>query len=159
MLPAAAAAAEPAPPSPAAAARPTLALVGFRFLFAYFALYHFALVDNTDFDSPWLTLAPVWHALVPWLGHHVLHIHREISFAPTGSGDKLYDWLLVATFATLAAVATVVWSILDRRRASYDRLAALLRVFIRYHLAVQMFGYGFAKVIKTQFPEIGRAHV
>lgn len=92
---------------------------------------------------------------MPWLGHHVLAIHGDISFAPTGSGDKLYDWLLAATFAALAAVATVTWSILDRRRTRYDRLAALLRVFIRYHLAVQMLGYGFAKVIKTQFPDAG----
>jgi len=152
MLPAAAVESA-APSAPAAAPWPLAQRIGFRFLFAYFALYHFALVDNTDFDKPWLTLAPLWHALVPWVGHHVFRVRGDISFAPTGSGDKLYDWLLVATFAALAAVATVVWSILDRRRTRYDRLATLLRVFIRYHLAVQMFGYGFAKVIKTQFPD------
>lgn len=148
--------AEPAPaPAPAAAPWSPAARAGFRFLFAYLALFHFALVENTDFDSPWLTLDRLWHALVPRLGHHVLGLTGDLSFAPTGSGDKLYDWLQVATFAALAAVATVVWSLLDRRRTRYDRLAALLRVFIRYHLAVQMFGYGFAKVIKTQFPDAG----
>jgi uncharacterized membrane protein YphA (DoxX/SURF4 family) len=59
---------------------------------------------------------------------------------------------LSATFLIAAAVATVVWSILDRRRTRYDRLAALLRVFLRYHIAIQMLGYGFAKLFTGQFP-------
>jgi hypothetical protein len=97
--------------------------------------------------------------LIPWLGHHVLRITTEISAEETGSGDKLYDWLLVALFATVAVVATIVWSILDRRRARYDRLASLFHVFLRYHLGIQMLDYGLAKVIPAQFPVPGPSHI
>lgn len=151
---------EPAPPpSPSAPPWSQPARIGFRFLVSYFALYHFALVDNSEWDYKWLTLKPLWTRVVPWLGHHVLHIARDIATEGNGSGDKLYDWLLAGTFACIAIVATIVWSIVDRRRARYDRLAALFHVFIRFHVAVQMITYGLAKAIPSQFPPPGSARL
>ena len=44
------------------------------------------------------------------------------------------------------------WSDLDRQRTQYVTLHKWFRLFIRFALAAQMFDYGMAKVIPTQFP-------
>jgi uncharacterized membrane protein YphA (DoxX/SURF4 family) len=49
-------------------------------------------------------------------------------------------------------LATVVWSLLDRRLNSYAGLHKWFRVFIRFSLAGQMLNYGFAKVFPAQMP-------
>ena len=133
---------------------PLAGRIGFRFLFAYYALYVVTLPSAGTGDG-WLTLARLWHGLVRWSGRHLLHVTVEIQPRFTGSGDGLYQWVLGAVCLALAAVATLAWSIVDRRRARYDRLAALLRVGLRYHLAVVMLSYGFGKVFRLQFPAPG----
>jgi len=50
-------------------------------------------------------------------------------------------------------VIAAVWSWLDRRRD--DRLRVWFRLFLRLALAAQMFYYGMAKVIPSQFPPPG----
>ncbi len=125
----------------------------FRFLFSYVALYSFGLAGNSELDYKWLTLEKLWHALVPWLGRHLLH--KDITVFTNGSGDTTYDWLLVASWGALALLAALVWSLVDRRRLQYERLFGILRVWVRYALAYQMLNYGFAKVFKLQFPAPG----
>ncbi len=124
----------------------------FRFLFSYVALYSFSLASNSQFGWDWLTLNKLWHTLIPWLGKHVLHLPKAIDNFTNGSGDTLYDWLLDGFWAVTALVAVAVWSVVDRRRTQYERLHAILRVWVRYALAYQMLSYGFAKVFKLQFP-------
>src|SRR5262249_2625499 len=57
------------------------------------------------------------------------------------------SWLLI-----VALLATVVWSLLDRRRENYVGLHKWFRLFIRFALAASMFEYGMTKIIPTQFP-------
>jgi len=54
----------------------------------------------------------------------------------------------------LSIAVTMLWSILDRRRKSYDKLFALLRVYVRYVLAFTMLSYGLSKVFRLQFGEL-----
>ena len=54
--------------------------------------------------------------------------------------------------AVLAVLAALVWTALDRRRADYATLHGWLRVYLRYVLAMVMFGYGVTKVADLQFP-------
>jgi uncharacterized membrane protein YphA (DoxX/SURF4 family) len=124
----------------------------FRLLFAYMVFFSFGLANNSDFDWSWLTLNPLWHALVPWLGKHVLHLQPDITIFTNGSGDTRYDWLLASFWVLSALVAAIVWSLVDRRRAHYEKLFRILRVWVRYALAYQMLNYGFAKIFKLQFP-------
>ena len=56
-----------------------------------------------------------------------------------------------ATALLGAGVATVVWSLLDRGRASYERAHAVLRIYLRYLLAAVAISYGVVKVIPSQF--------
>jgi uncharacterized membrane protein YphA (DoxX/SURF4 family) len=52
----------------------------------------------------------------------------------------------------LALAATLVSSIVDRRRRHYSTAHAWLRVYVRYSLAFVALSYGGFKVIKSQFP-------
>jgi hypothetical protein len=71
----------------------------------------------------------------------------------TGSGDQLWMYLQLLLVAVLAGVGTIVWSLVDRRRA-YPRLAAATIVVLRYYVAAIMIGYGIAKVAPMQFPPL-----
>lgn len=114
--------------------------ITFRFFFGYFVLYTLPFIDG------------LWHAVIPWVGAQVLRLSQPITTFTNGSGDTTYDYVLVGCKVVFAGMATVVWSVLDRRRANYNTLLYWLTVLVRYYLAFVMFSYGFAKVFKTQFP-------
>jgi hypothetical protein len=52
----------------------------------------------------------------------------------------------------IAIIATVLWSVLDRRRTHYQRLNAWFLTFIRVCLGGQLLYYGADKVIPAQMP-------
>src|SRR5262249_39748618 len=61
----------------------------------------------------------------------------------------------IAYFSTaliVASLATIVWSVIDRRRLQYQRFHAGLRVYLRYFLASVALSYGADKVIPNQMP-------
>jgi hypothetical protein len=130
--------------------------IGFRFVFSYLALYMLPApigwvpIPKTE----WIAEAwqSMWDAAVPWFGEHVLGMAPFERAMDTGSGDTTFDYAKVALVVVLAAIATVAWSALDRRRTAYPRLARGLRVYVRYYLAVTLIAYGLAKLFKVQFP-------
>jgi hypothetical protein len=128
--------------------------VAFRFVFALalLKLLPFPLdsvpVVGDRINSLWELLP---HRVVPWIGHHILHIAREIDTRPNGSGDRTYDYVLLFTVATMAAVIAICWSALARRSTSRPRSAQWLRSYLRLNLAFAMLSYGLAKVFRNQF--------
>jgi uncharacterized membrane protein YphA (DoxX/SURF4 family) len=134
--------------------------VGFRFTFSYFLLWLApgavgALglqerVISTPFRELWVSL---WHQVVPWVGANVLHLQGNFAEVANGSGDELYDYILILCIFILAAVVTVVWSVLDRKRPDYRQLYAWLRFLMRMTAGAAMIGYGLKKVFWSQFPE------
>ena len=143
--------------TPEAAPRPTWSVarrIGFRFVFAYLVLYNLPFpiggLPLTDPLKNWYD--KLWHGVVPWFAAHVLHLAKPITIFSNGSGDTTYDYVLVLVFAILAAVATLAWSLVDRRATAHPRLAFGLRVYVRYVLAYALLSYGAFKVIQTQFP-------
>jgi uncharacterized membrane protein YphA (DoxX/SURF4 family) len=128
--------------------------VGFRFLFAYLALFFFPLPSGLA-DPEWVSgsLDNAWHRVVPWVGATLLHVQAVAH--PTGSGDTAYDYVRIGCMAALAIAAAAVWSVLDRRRTDYRVLHDWMRLWLRYALAISMFTYGIVKVIKLQFPDPG----
>lgn len=127
---------------------------GFRLLASYFVLYTVPFPFNS---IPWL--GAKLQAGVRWLqvqgaellAAHVFGIEGELFSGPTGSGDTTLDYLLLVMMASLALLAAVAWTALDRGRADYRRAGAYFEVAARYVLGLVMLGYGFAKVIPTQF--------
>jgi hypothetical protein len=92
-------------------------------------------------------------ALVLWSGHHLLGIEREIPTAPTGSGDTTLAYVYLVCQIGIAVCGALVWSVLDRRRANYARLAPWLWAYVRLLLATALIAYGSYKVIPSQFPK------
>jgi hypothetical protein len=125
----------------------------FRFVFAYLVLYNFPFPLNYIpyagiIASPYQKL---WHALVPWVGRHLFH--AGTSLLPNSSGDSTYNYVQVFCFLVIASLVTLVWTILDRKRAQYARLHEGLRIYVRFALGAAMISFGAGKVIKSQFPD------
>ena len=93
--------------------------------------------------------------IISWVGVHVFRLGAPPSFQLSGSGDKMVDYLQVATLLMAAAAATVVWSVVDRRRPNYRGLHKWFRVFLRFSLGSTMIGYGMVKAIPLQMPAPG----
>ncbi|HEV3039935.1 MAG TPA: DoxX family protein [Candidatus Angelobacter sp.] len=132
--------------------------IAFRFCFAYFTLYCLStqivpgMIAIPKVRIP--SLGTIWplHHLSLWTAAHVFHISGPLVTNITGSGDRVFDWVENFCVLSLAVVAVVIWSIVDRRRKNYIALHKWFRLFVRFALACQLLGYGFAKVIPLQMP-------
>ena len=129
--------------------------IAFRFVFSYFLLYIYpgavgSLAAGTPINDAYRRM---WHAIVPWVGQNLLHLQGDMTEVANGSGDQLYDYILLLCLFVLAMVATAIWSWLDRKRANYDQLYQWLRLFVRLTLAIAMISYGSNKIFRQQFPE------
>ena len=128
--------------------------IAFRFAFSYFILYCFPFplgsFPYTNKLSGWYELG--WHKIVPWVAAHLLKLSQPITVFSNGSGDTTYDYVKVLCFFVIAATATFVWTVLDRKRASYARLHQWLRLYVKLTLGATLLTYGGYKVIPSQFP-------
>ncbi|MGW4242919.1 DoxX family protein [Nocardia sp. NPDC004722] len=134
--------------------------VGFRFGACYFGLFGLVgvigllpiLLAGIGVDTGW---ASVHHLLgwartpIGWTATHILGL--RVTSTQVGS-DSGFQWTALFLVLVIALVATVVWSVLDRRRVRYTRLYAWTRVGLRFVLAIAMFYFGMAKAIPTQMP-------
>jgi hypothetical protein len=162
-LPEALAAPAPAAPeAPPADIQPRWNLatrIGFRFTFLYFSLYVVTtqmLGGLLPFQwTPNLGGMTFMQRSISWVGVHVFRLGAPPSFQMSGSGDKLIDYLQVATLLIAAAAATVVWSLVDRQRPNYRGLNKWFRVFLRFSLGATMIGYGMVKAVPLQMPAPG----
>jgi uncharacterized membrane protein YphA (DoxX/SURF4 family) len=122
--------------------------IAFRFACSYLPLF-IVTFPPTIFRTPvQRTYVPLWNNLVDWTGKHLLHLKSPIEVF---FGDTVFEWVLVLSLLLLAAIATVVWSWIDRRR-SYVSLHEWLRLVVRLWLAAFLISYGAVKVFPAQFP-------
>jgi uncharacterized membrane protein YphA (DoxX/SURF4 family) len=131
--------------------------LAFRFCVLYFALYAAAtqilggvlLLPGLQLPA----LGTVWplRNITLWLAEHVFGLTPPLLYTGN-SGDTAFHWVQLALLLTIAIVATAIWSAWDRGRHDYPALRKWFRVFLRFALASQMFYYGMAKIIPTQFP-------
>jgi len=126
--------------------------IAFRFFFAYLVLYLFPFPVNAidAFEDATTGYDSLWARLVQPVGKALFGV--DASVLPNGSGDTTFNYVQVFCYLAIAILATLVWSLLDRKREEYARLDAWLRVYVRFGLAAAMIVYGTAKVIPTQFP-------
>lgn len=122
--------------------------VAFRFVFSFFLLSFlpFPLDLIPAIGQGWQN---VWTPIVTAVGTAVFGVTPDATF--NGSGDKLFHWIQLFVIVATSAIATLVWSIADRKAVSYLRLHAWFRVYLRFALAAAMIGYGAFKVIPSQF--------
>src|SRR6267142_2205121 len=136
--------------------------IAFRFWMVYFGLYCLAteiitsLVAVTAADLVSLPdPATVWpmRPVISWIGAHIFHVNAPVTVywgGNSGSSDCMFAWVMTFCVLVIATIATVVWSLLDRRRENYAGLHKWFRLFLRFALAGQMIIYGMVKVIPVQ---------
>lgn len=128
--------------------------VAFRFGFIYLGLYALPWVIKRPLLPDWRKAAEScgsFEGAVRWFGHHVLGVAGPLVKEYPGGGDSSFQWVRVALLVLVALLGTVVWSALDRKRTGYPLLLDLLRVYVRYGLALTMMYYGIVKVFPIQF--------
>lgn len=131
----------------------------FRFFFCYLVLYvapefgRVSLLESipkTGFVA--YVYTRLWHAITPWVAVHIFHLSgRAVTYFPTGSGDTTLSYVENFLYLFFALLATLVWSVLDRRRPNYQWLHSWLRVLVRYTLSFTLLSYGLAKIFPLQF--------
>ena len=132
--------------------------VAFRFCFVYFGLFCMSTqifgglfpIPKVDIPDP-ATLWPM-RQMIFWAADHIFHARLPLVYAGSGSGDKTFDWVLAFCLLIFAALATGIWSVLDRKRENYVTLHKWFRLFIRFALGSQLLLYGMSKVIPLQMP-------
>jgi hypothetical protein len=132
--------------------------IAFRFCVAYFTLFVMSnqmlggLIQIPKVDIPELSAFWPFRPITFWTASHVFRIKHELVYNNSGSGDKTFDWVLAFCLLVIAAVITLVWWILDRRRPNYVTFHKWFRLGLRFVLVSEMFLYGLAKAIPLQMP-------
>lgn len=113
----------------------------FRLVCAYLVLFTVGAFTNT-----------IWNPLNIWLGVHLFHLSGQaVTVVRTGSGDTALAYVQEFWGVVLAALVSLAWPVVDRKRADYRRADAWLRIFIRYVLGFVLLQYGFGKLFPVQF--------
>jgi uncharacterized membrane protein YphA (DoxX/SURF4 family) len=98
----------------------------------------------------------LWNAVVPWVSNGVLNLRHDFTRGylntASGSKDTAFVYVQVLCYLVIAVVATIVWSLLDRRRPNYEWMHKWFIVYLRLVLAVGMIPYGVLKMFPLQFP-------
>jgi hypothetical protein len=143
-------------PSPAEPVRWHLVTrIAFRFAVAYFTLYIIStqmisgLLVIPGVDVPPLASLPPLLPLTSWVATKVFGFPEPLVLV-SGSGDKPFDWTLVACLLVIAGGITTLWLLLDRRRPSYPGLQKWFRLFLRFGLGSTMLTYGMFKAFPLQ---------
>jgi len=87
-----------------------------------------------------------------WVGKDILQSNGRLEYFPTGSGDTTMAYISLLVQSALAILGTILWSVLDRKRTSYNKFFYWFLVILRAFLILFLLSYGFAKIFKTQFP-------
>jgi hypothetical protein len=102
----------------------------FRFVFSYFSIFSLTYVRRLLVSTEPLTklLSDFSHRTVPWVGKHILHITPDITIFTNGSGDTTFDYVQALCTLALAFFITLIWTIVDWKRRSYNKLHQIFRI-------------------------------
>jgi uncharacterized membrane protein YphA (DoxX/SURF4 family) len=97
------------------------------------------------------TFGHVWplRAITEWLA--ALLPGEPTVFVPGNSGDTLFHWVQLTWLTAVAVLLTIAWAWSQRPRIADDTLHDWVRLVLRFVLAGQLFYYGMAKVVPSQF--------
>lgn len=106
-----------------------------------------------------MLLSPLFETPIRWIGTTMFKINYEYDVSGNGSGDHTFAYLTLFATIVLTTIITIFWSVLDRRRKSFNKLLYWFLVFLRVVLIAAMLLYGFVKVFKLQFPSASLTHL
>jgi len=143
------------PPNGPLTAQNKIYLIGFRFIFCYLILFIFPFPFYFVPFSRYI-LNPLESGLMllaDWIGSLLFDSGYYGYNDSTGSGDTAYHYANAAACLLLALIATLIWSVLDRKRFAYPKLSLILTTFVRFYLAAELIEYGVIKIFPLQFPK------
>jgi uncharacterized membrane protein YphA (DoxX/SURF4 family) len=114
------------------------------------SLLPLALAARRTFQDTFLfpAMEKYWVAMSVWV---VTHVFGVTEFNPRYlGGDSIIQFARIALCLFFAAVATTIWTIVDRRRPNYTIVQEWLRLFVAIVLALTMVRYGVQKVMVVQ---------
>ena len=127
----------------------------FRFCLVYVALWCAATqvlggIALTPFGAlP--ALGPLWpmRAITEWTALHLFG--ATATFEPGNSGDTVFYWTQTFWLLCVSLVIAAIWWRFRGATRDEVTLRKWFRLFLRFALASQMFYFGMAKVVPTQF--------
>ncbi len=151
---------EAAGPSAPRAHWSTLTRIAFRFGFVYLGLYNLETPLYLLAFPPFVQISALYQTVrgkgVLWVSKHVLHLSHDFGtdfqIQATGTKDSTYAWVQVLCFLVIAVLATLIWSLFDRKRQEYVWLQRWFMVYLRLSLACALIPYGAIKIFPWQFP-------
>ena len=120
----------------------------FRLVFLYFSLYMLLML-----------LSPLFEAFYRSIGNVIFNINYDYEVNGNGSGDHTFAYLTLFVTAVFTVILFILWSIVDRKRPSYNKLFYWFLVFLRVILVATMLLYGFVKIFKIQFQSASLIHL
>ena len=140
------------PEQAATAVWPLWQRVLFRFFFVYLLLQiapwnWFYRIPGIGALNGYVFNATNW--LVQQANARVFHVREKLVMV-NGSGDTSWAWTQLWLYLSLAAIACVIWSVLDRKRPNYSPVDYWLRTFVRYYVATAALSYGIIKIFAMQ---------
>jgi uncharacterized membrane protein YphA (DoxX/SURF4 family) len=99
------------------------------------------------------SLGTLWpmRSITMWVARHVFGVAGPLVYQGN-SGDTVFHWTQTAWLLAASIAIALAWSAIDRRGRRDAAIAKWFRLFVRLALAAQMFYYGMAKIIPSQFP-------
>ncbi|MEM7087076.1 MAG: DoxX family protein [Bacteroidota bacterium] len=130
--------------------------ISFRFFFIFFVLY---ILPFPAYYIPGVAVlsgyfSSFMESITLWFGTDIFGITETIDSSSNGSGDRLYSFVSMFTNLIIALLGCVIWSVIDFRRKSYNKLLSYFTVYVRFYLASVLLSYGFSKVFTNQFSEL-----
>ena len=116
--------------------------IALRFTFSYVALFILLLFTAVFIETP-----------LRWFADAVLNWGSDYNMESTGSGDRTYDYVRFLLNIILAIFTGIIWTLFDRKRASYNMLFYWFQTMLRIFLFFAMLLYGLAKIFKGQFAD------
>ena len=120
----------------------TVSKILFRFTFSYFILFILLLFLALFLETP-----------LRWFADSILNWGTNFKTESTGSGDRTFDYVRFFFTIVLTFFVSIIWSFLDKKRASYNALQYWFQTVLRIFLCFAMILYGFAKIFKGQFAD------
>ncbi|MBL8980799.1 MAG: hypothetical protein JNL26_01365, partial [Gemmatimonadetes bacterium] len=131
---------------------PLPARVAFRFAFVFLLLHAapWGWFDAVPGVAPLTGVidSGIDHA-VRWSNASVFHV-RDTLVPVNGSGDTSWGWARLWLYLSVAGIAPVIWSVVDRKRTAYPVALWWMRTTLRYYLALFALSYGIIKLYLLQ---------
>ena len=92
------------------------------------------------------------HSIEVWQDGDLIGGALGIGVGLVLSGDSMFSWVQVLCMLAFSLVATLAWTLLDRKQTQYARLYDALKVYVEIGLGLILIEYGGLKVVPSQFP-------